>query len=148
MFIGLCLLNRYFHASRKTLARRKEDPDRPLSHRERKKQTVKTKAKYSKRDKKTDKPPAEAPYVPPRQEIMEKERAEKTVEVFEGMTLLEFSKRTGESFPVLQSIVLDVGETVTSEFDAISIDVAELLAMVKVLSLIHFLKNYIYKKKW
>ncbi|XP_056861835.1 uncharacterized protein LOC130509684 isoform X2 [Raphanus sativus] len=98
---------RYFHASRKTLARRKEDPDRPLSHRERKKQTVKTKAKYSKRDKKTDKPPAEAPYVPPRQEIMEKERAEKTVE----------------------SIVLDVGETVTSEFDAISMDVAELLAM-------------------
>lgn len=79
---------------------------------------------------------------------MEKERAEKTVEVFEGMTLLEFSKRTGESFPVLQSILLDVGETVTSEFDAISIDVAELLAMVKVLSLIHFLKNYIYKKKW
>lgn len=148
MFIGLCLLNRYFHASRNTLARRKDDPDRPLSHRERKKQTVKMKAKYSKRDKKTDKPPAEAPYVPPRQDNMEKERAEKTVEVFEGMTLLEFSKRTGESFPVLQSILLDVGETVTSEFDAISIDVAELLAMVKVLSLIHFLKNYIYKKKW
>ncbi|KAF8047669.1 hypothetical protein N665_2885s0003, partial [Sinapis alba] len=120
---------RYFHASRKTSARRKEDPDRPLSHRERKKQTVKMKEKFSKRDKKTDKPPAEAPYVPPRQEKMSKGKAEKTVEVFEGMTLLEFSKRTGESLAVLQSILVDVGETVSSEFDAISIDVAELLAM-------------------
>ncbi|KAJ0250287.1 Translation initiation factor 2 [Hirschfeldia incana] len=120
---------RYFHASRKTLARRKDDPDRPLSHRERKKQAVKIKSKYSKQDKKNDKPPAEAPYVPPKQERMSKERDEKTVEVYEGMTLLEFSKRTGESFQVLQSILLDVGETVTSEFDAISMDVAELLAM-------------------
>ncbi|XP_033142033.1 translation initiation factor IF-2-like isoform X1 [Brassica rapa] len=121
---------RYFHASRETLARRKDDPDRPLSHRERKKQAVKTKAKFSKRDKKTDKPPAEAPYVPPpRLEKPEKRMAEKTVEVFDGMTLLEFSKRTGESLAVLQSILVDVGETVSSEFDAISIDVAELLAM-------------------
>ena len=140
------------------MARRKDDPDRPLSHRERKKQAVKTKAKFSKRDKKTDKPPAEAPYVPPpRLEKPEKRMAEKTVEVFDGMTLLEFSKRTGESLAVLQSILVDVGETVSSEFDAISIDVAELLAMVKcfpeckltdfaVLSLIHFLKTYIYNK--
>ncbi|KAL0845486.1 hypothetical protein Bca101_018732 [Brassica carinata] len=120
---------RYFHASQQKMARRNEDPDRPLSHRERKKQTVKMKAKYSKREKKTDKPPAEAPYVPPRQEKTSKGTAEKTVEVFEGMTLLEFSKRTGESLAVLQSILLDVGETVSSEFDAISIDVAELLAM-------------------
>ena len=117
------------------MARRKDDPDRPLSHRERKKQAVKTKAKFSKWDKQTDKPPAEAPYVPPpRLEKTEKRMAEKTVEVFDGMTLLEFSKRTGESLAVLQSILVDVGETVSSEFDAISIDVAELLAMVKVLS--------------
>ncbi|KAF2582634.1 hypothetical protein F2Q68_00002299 [Brassica cretica] len=121
---------RYFHASRETLARRKDDPDRPLSHRESKKQAVKTKAKFSKRDKKTDKPPAEAPYVPPpRLEKTEKRMAEKTAEVFDGMTLLEFSKRTGESLAVLQSILVDVGENVSSEFDAISIDVAELLAM-------------------
>lgn len=145
MLTGLCSLNRSFHASRKTSARKKEDPDRPLSHRERKKQTVKMKAKYSKRDKKTDKPPAEAPYVPPRQEKTSKGTAEKTVEVFEGMTLLEFSKRTGESFPVLQSILFDVGETVSSEFDSISIDVAELLAMVK--CFFSALKKIIYRNK-
>ncbi|CAF1917630.1 hypothetical protein Bca4012_051190 [Brassica carinata] len=122
-------ISRCFHVSRETLARRKEDPDRQLSHRELKKQTVKTKGKFSKREKKTDKPPVEAPYVPPRLQRLAKGLAEKTVDVFEGMTLLEFSKRTGESLAVLQSILLNVGETVSSEFDAISIDVAELLAM-------------------
>lgn len=113
------------------MARRKEDPDRPLSHRERKKQTVKTKGKFSKREKKPDKPPVEAPYVPPRLKRLAKGLPEKTVDIFEGMTLLELSKRTGESVVVLQSILINVGETVSSEFDTISIDVAELLAMVR-----------------
>ncbi|CAB81217.1 putative translation initiation factor IF-2 [Arabidopsis thaliana] len=45
------------------------------------------------------------------------------------MTLLELSKRTGESVAVLQSILINVGETFSSEFDTISVDVAELLAM-------------------
>ncbi|KAL1195429.1 Translation initiation factor IF-2, chloroplastic [Cardamine amara subsp. amara] len=120
---------RYFHASRETMARRKEDPDRQLSHRERKKQTVKTKGKFSKREKKTDKPPVEAPYVPLRLKRLEKGLPEKTVDIFEGMTLLELSKRTGESLAVLQNILTNVGETISSEFDTISIDVAELLAM-------------------
>lgn len=112
------------------MARRKEDPDRPLSHRERKKQTVRTKGKFSKGEK-PDKPPVEAPYVPPRLKRMAKGLPEKTVDIFEGMTLLELSKRTGESLSILQSILVNVGETVTSEFDTISVDVAELLAMVR-----------------
>ncbi|XP_024010120.1 uncharacterized protein LOC18014791 isoform X2 [Eutrema salsugineum] len=120
---------RYFHASRETLARRKEDPDRPLSHRERKKQTVKTKGKFSKREKKLDTPPVEAPYVPPRLKRLAKGLPEKTVDIFEGMTLLELSKRTGEPVAVLQSILVNVGESVSSEFDTISVDEAELLAM-------------------
>ncbi|CAH2071119.1 unnamed protein product [Thlaspi arvense] len=120
---------RYFHASRETLARRKEDPDRPLSHRERKKQTVRIKGKFSKREKKTDQPPVEAPYVPPRLKRLAKGLPEKTVDIFEGMTLLELSKRTGESLAILQSILVNVGETVGSEFDTISVDEAELLAM-------------------
>ncbi|CAN8246498.1 unnamed protein product [Cochlearia groenlandica] len=120
---------RYFHSSRETMARRKEDPDRPLSHRERKKLTVKTKGKFSKREKKSDKPPVDALYMPPRLKRLEKGMPEKTVDIFEGMTLLELSKRTGESLAVLQSILTNVGEIVSSEFDTISIDVAELLAM-------------------
>ncbi|CAE6132604.1 unnamed protein product [Arabidopsis arenosa] len=120
---------RYFHASRETLAKRKEDADRLLSHRERKKQTVKTKGKFSKREKKPDKPPVEAPYVPPRLKRLAKGLPEKTVDIFEGMTLLELSRRTGESVAVLQSILINVGETFSSEFDTISVDVAELLAM-------------------
>uniref|UniRef100_A0A1J3CUF0 Translation initiation factor IF-2, mitochondrial n=1 Tax=Noccaea caerulescens TaxID=107243 RepID=A0A1J3CUF0_NOCCA len=119
---------RYFHASRETLARRKEDPDHALSHRERKKQTVRTKGKFSK-GAKPDKPPVEAPYVPPRLKRLAKGLPEKTVDIFEGMTLLELSKRTGELLSILQSILVNVGETVTSEFDTISVDVAELLAM-------------------
>lgn len=124
-------LHRYFHASGETLAKRKEDADHQPSHRERKKQTVKTKGKFSKREKKTVMPPVEAPYVPPRLKRLAKGLPEKTVDIFEGMTLLELSKRTGESLKVLQSILVNVGEPVTSEFDTISVDVAELLAMVR-----------------
>ncbi|KAL8170467.1 hypothetical protein V2J09_022271 [Rumex salicifolius] len=45
------------------------------------------------------------------------------------MTVVELSKRTGKSISTLQDILLNVGEKVGSEFDPLSLDVAELVAM-------------------
>ncbi|KAF5204046.1 Translation initiation factor if-2 [Thalictrum thalictroides] len=45
------------------------------------------------------------------------------------MTISELAKWTGQSIPFLQDILVNVGEKVGSEFDPVSIDVAELVAM-------------------
>uniref|UniRef100_A0A0E0M3E3 Translation initiation factor IF-2, mitochondrial n=1 Tax=Oryza punctata TaxID=4537 RepID=A0A0E0M3E3_ORYPU len=74
-------------------------------------------------------PPVEAPYVAPKQKIAIKSSPDKIVDIFDGMTLLDLSKRTGASIGALQDILTDLGEKVESEFDAISIDLAELVAM-------------------
>ncbi|XP_030524579.1 translation initiation factor IF-2 isoform X2 [Rhodamnia argentea] len=74
-------------------------------------------------------PPVEAPYVPPKVKTVTKSSVDKTVDIFEGMTIVELAKRTGESLSSLQDILLNVGEKVESEFDPLSIDIAELVAM-------------------
>ncbi|TVU14273.1 hypothetical protein EJB05_37733 [Eragrostis curvula] len=74
-------------------------------------------------------PPVEAPYVAPKPKLAVKSIPDKTVEIFDGMTLLELSKRTGAYISALQDILADLGEKVESEFDSISIDLAELIAM-------------------
>lgn len=86
------------------------------------------KEKFVKRDR--TQPPVEAPYVPPKPQRTTKSLPDKTIEIFEGMTIVELAKRTGESITSLQSILVNVGEKVDSEFDPLSIDVAELVAMV------------------
>lgn len=73
--------------------------------------------------------PVEAPYVPPKQKLAVKSSPDKTVDIFEGMTILELAKRTGASIGDLQEILTAVGEKVDSEFDPVSIDIAELVAM-------------------
>lgn len=85
--------------------------------------------KFVKKDSKSQ-PPVEAPYVPPRLQKPTKSLLDKTIDIFEGMTILELAKRAGESVSTLQSILVNVGEKVDSEFDALSMDVAELVAMV------------------
>ncbi|KAL6650779.1 hypothetical protein ACP70R_009704 [Stipagrostis hirtigluma subsp. patula] len=74
-------------------------------------------------------PPVEAPYVAPKPKIATKSLPDKTVEIFDGMTFLDLSKRTGAYLSTLQGILADLGEKVESEFDSISIDLAELVAM-------------------
>ncbi|XP_077212494.1 translation initiation factor 2, small GTP-binding protein isoform X3 [Tasmannia lanceolata] len=54
---------------------------------------------------------------------------DRTVEIFEGMTIAELAKRTGQPISSLQDILVNVGEKFDSEFDPISIDIAELIAM-------------------
>ncbi|KAI6702045.1 hypothetical protein NL676_011181 [Syzygium grande] len=46
-----------------------------------------------------------------------------------SMTIVELAKCTGESLSSLQDILLNVGEKVESEFNPLSIDIAELVAM-------------------
>lgn len=55
----------------------------------------------------------------------------KTIEIFEGMTIKEFAEQCGEKITIVQRILEnDVGEKVDSEFDTLSIDIAEMVAMV------------------
>ncbi|PON94689.1 Translation initiation factor aIF-2, bacterial-like [Trema orientale] len=84
--------------------------------------------KFVKRDNKSQ-PPVEAPYVPPRLQKSTKSLLDKTIDIFEGMTILELAKRSGQSVSTLQGILVNVGEKVDSEFDPLSIDLAELVAM-------------------
>ncbi|CAN0841081.1 Translation initiation factor IF-2 [Linum grandiflorum] len=72
------------------------------------------------------KPPVEAKYVPPK---LKHSQQDKTVDIFEGMTIVELAKRTGESIASLQDVLANVGEKPGSEFDPLNIDVAELIAM-------------------
>ena len=91
--------------------------------------TPKREKKFIKKENNSQ-PPFEAPYVPPRLQKPTKSLLDKTIDIFEGMTILELSKRTGESLSTLQSILVNVGEKADSEFDPLSVDVAELVAMV------------------
>lgn len=91
---------------------------------------------YVKKEGKTQ-PPVEAPYVPLVKKKI-KQVPDKTIDIFEGMTVVELSKRTGKSISALQDILINVGEKACSEFDSLSIDVAELVAMVRVLPVTGF----------
>ena len=88
-----------------------------------------SKGKFVKRSNRTQ-PPVEAPYVPPKLKRISKSLPDRKIDIFEGMTIVELAKRTGESIPTLQDILGNVGEKIDSEFDPLSIDVAELVAMV------------------
>ncbi|XP_038690241.1 translation initiation factor IF-2 isoform X2 [Tripterygium wilfordii] len=116
-------LIRCFHASPELLARRENDE--PFANNLKK---THRKGKYAKKEKKTE-PPVEAPYVPPKLRRTAKSLQDKVVDVFEGMTVSELAKRTGESTVTLQDILVNVGEKAESEFEPLSIDVAELVAM-------------------
>lgn len=87
------------------------------------------KGKFKKRPTSTQ-APVEAPYVPSRLKKTSKSLPDKTIDIFEGMTIKELAKRSGESISALQIILTNVGEKVGSEFDSLSIDIAELVAMV------------------
>jgi len=104
---------RSFHASSQVWAR----SDEPLG--------LKTpkRVKYARRDGRNQ------PIVRPNVSA-NKSNPDKTVEIFEGMTLVELAKRTGKSVSSLQDILTNVGEKVESEFELLSMDVAELAAMV------------------
>lgn len=86
------------------------------------------KGKYSKKVK-TTQPPVEARYVPPKMKKHAKSMHDKTIDIFEGMTAIELAKRIGVSISTVQDILVNAGEKVDSEFDPISIDMAELAAM-------------------
>ncbi|ONI07324.1 hypothetical protein PRUPE_5G113200 [Prunus persica] len=86
------------------------------------------KEKFVKRDSKAQ-PPVEAPYVPPKSQRTTKPISDKTIEIFEGMTVVELAKRTGKSISTLQGILTNVGEKVGTEFDPLSMEVVELIAM-------------------
>lgn len=114
---------RYFHPSLQLLAKGNEDGFGLKTG----VKTAKRGKYYVKKDSKTQ-PPVEAPYVPPKVTSI-KPSQEKTIDIFEGMTVGELAKRTGQSIPRVQDILLSVGEKAASEFDSLSIDVAELVAM-------------------
>lgn len=54
---------------------------------------------------------------------------DKVIDIFDGMTLAELAKRTGEGIDTLQDILSNIGEQVSLEFQPITMDVAELIAM-------------------
>ncbi|KAM7491455.1 hypothetical protein LguiA_034376 [Lonicera macranthoides] len=110
----------FFHSSPELLARRSNDDPIGLKTPKR--------GKFAKRSN-TTQPPVEAPYVPPKLKRTSKSLADKTIDIFEGMTIIELAKRSGESVPTLQNILVNVGEKVDSEFDPLGIDIAELVAM-------------------
>uniref|UniRef100_A0A452ZJ57 Uncharacterized protein n=1 Tax=Aegilops tauschii subsp. strangulata TaxID=200361 RepID=A0A452ZJ57_AEGTS len=60
---------------------------------------------------------------------MTRSAPDKIVEIFDGMTLRDLSKRSGATINALQSILADLGERVESEFDSITIDLAELVVL-------------------
>lgn len=89
-------------------------------------------------------PPVEAPYVAPKPKLTTKSSPDKIVEIFDGMTLRDISKRSGATIRALQSILADLGERVESEFDSISIDLAELVAMVCIYNLPFETSTFLY----
>uniref|UniRef100_A0A1D1XJW6 Translation initiation factor IF-2, mitochondrial n=1 Tax=Anthurium amnicola TaxID=1678845 RepID=A0A1D1XJW6_9ARAE len=119
---------RPFHASPTLSAKRKDQPNhgRDGSLRMRKEKPPPVEAPYVPPK---PKPPIEAPYVPPRPKQLMKTLSDRTIEIFDGMTIVELAKRTGETVPYLQEILVSIGEKFVSEFHPISIDVAELVAM-------------------
>jgi len=115
---------RMFHASSSVLAQRRNEEAPGLRPK---------KQRRVKKENRTQ-PPVDVPYIPPRQNLTLKS-SDKTVDIFEGITLCELAKRTGATVGALQDVAINVGEDVDSEFDPISIDVAELVAMVYLTSL-------------
>ncbi|CAL1373525.1 unnamed protein product [Linum trigynum] len=112
---------RYFHNTPALYSRKAVDEALGLK--------TERKGKFKRRDKAQMKPPVEAKYVPPKLKQYMKSSQAKMVDIFEGMTIVELAKRTGESISTLQDVLLNVGEKPGSEFDPLSIDVAELIAM-------------------
>ncbi|KAG8659074.1 hypothetical protein MANES_02G013600v8 [Manihot esculenta] len=110
---------RCFHATPELLARRRNH-DEPVGLK------IRPKGKFRKKDRK---PPIEALYVAPELKRNTKSLQDKTLDVFGGITIVELAKRTGESIATLQDILVNVGEKPGSEFDPLSIDVAELVGM-------------------
>ncbi|XP_077212492.1 translation initiation factor 2, small GTP-binding protein isoform X2 [Tasmannia lanceolata] len=115
-----CHITRCFHASPELLSRRRNEDQYGLK--------ASKKEKRVKKENRTQ-PPVEAPYVPPKPKRTTKSMPDRTVEIFEGMTIAELAKRTGQPISSLQDILVNVGEKFDSEFDPISIDIAELIAM-------------------
>ncbi|KAG5593311.1 hypothetical protein H5410_043825 [Solanum commersonii] len=112
---------RCFHASPETLAWKKEPEALGLK--------IQKKGKFKKRTKDSS-PPVEAPYVPPKlKRAASSSLSDRTVEIFEGMTIVELAKRCGVPIPVVQDILKNVGEKVDSEYDPLSIDISELVVM-------------------
>ncbi|CAI0443747.1 unnamed protein product [Linum tenue] len=112
---------RYFHGTPALYSRKAIDEALGLK--------TERKGKFKRRDKAQMKPPVEAKYVPPKLKQHMKSSLDKMVDIFEGMTIVELAKRTGESISTLQDVLVNVGEKPGSEFDPLSIDVAELIAM-------------------
>lgn len=109
---------RFFHATPE--ARRNEDFPWNSSQR---------KGKFKNKTKRTT-APVEAPYVPTKLKKVAKSSDQKTIEIFEGMTIKELAEQCGETIDTVQRILEnDVGEKVDSEFDTVSIDIAEMVAM-------------------
>ncbi|KAL2336889.1 hypothetical protein Fmac_011335 [Flemingia macrophylla] len=106
------MCSRCFHASSQVWAKN----DGPLD--------LKTpkKVKYSRRDHRRQ------PTV--RNVTTTKSNPDKTVEIFDGMTLVELAKRSGKSVSSLQDVLTNVGEKVESKFEPLCMDIAELAAMV------------------
>ncbi|KAL9235685.1 hypothetical protein vseg_010426 [Gypsophila vaccaria] len=111
---------RYIHSGLQLLAKRDDDMVGSKG--------PKKKKYYVKKDTRAQ-PPVEAPYVPPKVTKKVKPMVDKTIDIFEGMTIGELSKRTGQPISRLQEILINVGEKAGSEFDSLSIDVSELVAM-------------------
>lgn len=111
---------RYFHSSAELLSRRGHDQEFGLK--------TQKKGKFVRRDGRNQ-PPVDAPYVPPKPKSTIKSVPDKTIEIFDGMTVVELARRSGESISRLQDILINVGENINSEFDPLSVDVAELVAM-------------------
>ncbi|XP_056682778.1 uncharacterized protein [Spinacia oleracea] len=113
-------LVRHFHASLQLLAKKKDESFGL--------KTARREKYYVKKAGKTQ-PPVDAPYVPPTVKKNIKQVPDKTIDIFEGITVAELSKCTGKSIHALQDILINVGERACSEFDSLSIDVAELVAI-------------------
>ncbi|CAK9163026.1 unnamed protein product [Ilex paraguariensis] len=122
-FVRLCfsILFRCFHASPELLARRKNEE--PLGLKRKPKS-----GKFVKRPQNTQ-PPVEAPYVPPKLRRTIKSLPDKTVDIFDGMTIVELAKHSGVIISTVQDILVNAGEKVDSEYDTLGIDIAELVAM-------------------
>eukprot|EP01018_Ginkgo_biloba_P031027 Gb_40793 [translate_table: standard] len=86
------------------------------------------KPKKIKKEKRTQ-PPVEAPYVPPKPKRLPRSSPDKVIDIFEGMTITELSQRTGEGVDTLQDVLQDIGEQISLEFQPLTMDVAELIAM-------------------
>ncbi|XP_042451135.1 translation initiation factor IF-2-like isoform X1 [Zingiber officinale] len=111
---------RYFHATAFMLAWRRKQDEVPGLKLQRKEKQIRRENK--------NQAPVEAPYVPPRK-LNLKPSQDKIIEIFEGMTIHELAKRTSSSIGALLEILSNVGEKVDSEFEPISVDIAELIAM-------------------